>query len=66
LEDRHSARRGTYRVIYRINDEQQVITVVDVAQPGGRSQARMRRQLAQTDPQRRGRTPLGRHQTSPR
>ncbi|OBK18009.1 type II toxin-antitoxin system RelE family toxin [Mycobacterium asiaticum] len=22
LEDRHSARRGTYRVIYRIDDEQ--------------------------------------------
>lgn len=31
LEDRHSARRGTYRVIYRINDEQQTVTVVDVA-----------------------------------
>jgi mRNA interferase RelE/StbE len=31
LEDRHSARRGTYRVIYRIGDEQQSVTVVDVA-----------------------------------
>lgn len=31
LEDRHSARRGTYRVIYRIDDEQVVVTVVDVA-----------------------------------
>ncbi len=31
LEDRHSARRGTYRVIYRINDEQEIVTVVDVA-----------------------------------
>lgn len=31
LEDRHSARRGTYRVIYRIDDEHQTVTVVDVA-----------------------------------
>ncbi|BAH51189.1 type II toxin-antitoxin system RelE family toxin [Rhodococcus opacus] len=31
LDDRHSARRGTYRVIYRINDEQRIVTVVDIA-----------------------------------
>ncbi|MGH3319670.1 MAG: type II toxin-antitoxin system RelE family toxin [Streptosporangiaceae bacterium] len=31
LDDRHSARRGTYRVIYRISDERRVVTVVDVA-----------------------------------
>ena len=31
LDDRHSARRGTYRVIYRIDDKEQVVTVVDVA-----------------------------------
>jgi mRNA interferase RelE/StbE len=31
LEDRHSARRGTYRVIYRIDGDQQTVTVVDVA-----------------------------------
>lgn len=31
LQDRHSARRGTYRVIYRIDDELQTVTVVDVA-----------------------------------
>ncbi len=31
LEDRHSARRGTYRVIYRINDDIHAVTVVDVA-----------------------------------
>lgn len=31
LEDRGSARRGTYRVIYRIDDEQHTVTVVDVA-----------------------------------
>ena len=31
LDDRHSARRGTYRVIYRIDDERQTVTVVDVA-----------------------------------
>ncbi len=31
LDDRHSARRGAYRVIYRIDDEHQTVTVVDVA-----------------------------------
>jgi mRNA interferase RelE/StbE len=30
LDDRCSARRGTYRVIYRIDDEERVVTVVDV------------------------------------
>lgn len=30
LDDRFSARRGTYRVIYRIDDEAHVITVVDI------------------------------------
>lgn len=30
LEDRHSARRGTYRVIYRINAQRQQVTVVGV------------------------------------
>lgn len=30
LDDRFSARRGTYRVIYRINDEAHVVTVVDI------------------------------------
>lgn len=30
LHDRHSARRGTYRVLYRIDDEQQQVTVVGV------------------------------------
>jgi mRNA interferase RelE/StbE len=30
LEDRHSARRGTYRVIYRIDDAQHRVTVVAV------------------------------------
>jgi mRNA interferase RelE/StbE len=30
LNDRHSARRGTYRVIYRINQEQRCVTVVGV------------------------------------
>ena len=30
LEDRHSARRGTYRVIYRIDDEHRCVTVVGV------------------------------------
>lgn len=31
LDDRHSARRGTYRVIYRIDDNTRTVTVVDVA-----------------------------------
>jgi mRNA-degrading endonuclease RelE of RelBE toxin-antitoxin system len=30
LEDRHSARRGTYRVIYRIDDAHHRVTVVGV------------------------------------
>lgn len=30
LEDRHSARRGTYRVIYRIDDTRRRVTVVGV------------------------------------
>ncbi len=29
--DRFSARRGSYRVIYRIDDKDRVVTVVDVA-----------------------------------
>lgn len=31
LNDRYSARRGTYRVIYVIDDERMTVTVVDVA-----------------------------------
>ena len=31
LGDRHSTRRGTYRVIYRIDDDIRTVTVVDVA-----------------------------------
>jgi mRNA interferase RelE/StbE len=31
MDDRFSARRGTYRVIYRIDDKDRVVTVVDVA-----------------------------------
>lgn len=30
LDDRHSARRGTYRVIYRIDDQRHVVTTVAV------------------------------------
>lgn len=30
LNDRHSARRGTYRVLYRIDDEFRRVTVVGV------------------------------------
>jgi mRNA interferase RelE/StbE len=30
LDDRFSARRGTYRIIYRIDDKRTVVTVVDV------------------------------------
>jgi mRNA-degrading endonuclease RelE of RelBE toxin-antitoxin system len=32
LDDRHSARRGTYRVIYRIDDENRNVTVVGIGQ----------------------------------
>ena len=31
LDDRHSARRGTYRVLYRIDDRARIVTVVAVA-----------------------------------
>ena len=31
MDDRFSARRGTYRVIYRIGDKARIVTVVDVA-----------------------------------
>jgi mRNA interferase RelE/StbE len=31
LDDRLSARRGTYRIIYRADDRARVVTVVDVA-----------------------------------
>lgn len=31
LDDRHSARRGTYRVIYRIDDQRRTVTVLDIA-----------------------------------
>lgn len=30
MEDRHSARRGTYKVIYRIDDKRRRVTVVAV------------------------------------
>jgi len=30
LADRHSARRGTYRVIYRVDDELRTVTVLTV------------------------------------
>lgn len=30
LDDRHSARRGTYRVIYRIDEQQRTVTVFGV------------------------------------
>ena len=30
LDDRHSARRGTYRIVYRIDDATKTVTVVDI------------------------------------
>jgi mRNA-degrading endonuclease RelE of RelBE toxin-antitoxin system len=30
LDDRHSARRGTYRVIYRIDEKARTVTIVDI------------------------------------
>ena len=35
LEDRHSARRGTYRVVYRIDEQPRTVTVLDVAHRRG-------------------------------
>jgi len=34
MADRHSARRGGFRVIYRIDDENLVVTVVDADRRG--------------------------------
>ena len=31
LQDRHSARRGTYRIIYRIDDDSRTVTVLLVS-----------------------------------
>ena len=31
LDDRHSARRGTYRVVHRIDEDTRTVTVLDVA-----------------------------------
>lgn len=31
LGDRYSARRGTYRIIYLIDDERHIVSVIDVA-----------------------------------
>lgn len=31
LDDRHSARRGTYRILYRIDDDEHTVTVLTVA-----------------------------------
>ena len=30
MDDRFSARRGTYRIIYRIDDKKRLVTVVDI------------------------------------
>ena len=30
MDDRFSARRGTYRIIYRVDDKNRIVTVVDV------------------------------------
>ena len=30
LDDRLSARRGTYRIIYRVDDKARLVTVVDI------------------------------------
>jgi mRNA interferase RelE/StbE len=34
MDDRFSARRGTYRIIYRIDDKNRIVTVVDVGHRG--------------------------------
>jgi len=40
LQDRHTARRGTYRVIYRIDDELHAVSVLDVGHRGDVYRAR--------------------------
>ena len=35
LADRHSARRGTYRIVYRIDDETRSVTVLAIGHRGG-------------------------------
>jgi mRNA-degrading endonuclease RelE of RelBE toxin-antitoxin system len=35
MDDRFSARRGTYRIIYRVDDKRMVVTVVDVGHRSG-------------------------------
>lgn len=35
LADRFSARRGTYRILYRVDDLTRIVTVVDVDHRGG-------------------------------
>lgn len=34
LSDRHSARRGTYRILYRIDDEARTVTVLAIGHRG--------------------------------
>lgn len=34
LADRHSARRGTYRVLYRIDDQARMVTVLAIGHRG--------------------------------
>ncbi len=34
LQDRMSARRGTYRIIYRVDDDDMTVTVIDVDHRG--------------------------------
>lgn len=40
LDDRHTARRGTYRVVYRIDDGRHTVNVLDVADRGDVYRAR--------------------------
>ena len=34
LADRHSARRGTYRILYRVDDEARTVTVLAIGHRG--------------------------------
>ena len=38
LSGRHAARRGTFRVVYRIDDGDHLVEVIDVALPDSRGQ----------------------------
>lgn len=53
LEGLHSARRGDYRVIYRIDDEQRLVTVIAIEHRSDAYRPRLLRMARRSDGQRR-------------